>query len=969
MKLFKFMLILLTVFLTVALSSAQAGNGINGTVSGKVMDKKTGEELIGVSVMIEGTGIGTVTDFEGKFNLTIPPGQYNLILSYVSYTKKVIKGVEVKPKETITLNPVMEEVTKDLNEVVITAEVKKETASGLLVQQKNAASVSDGISAEAIKRTPDKSTGDVLKRISGASIQDNRFAIIRGLNERYTTAYINGAPLPSSESDRKAFSFDIFPSNLLDNLLITKTASPDLPGEFGGGVIEINTKGIPDNNYQSISLSTGFNTITTFKDKTSYQGGSADWLGMDDGTRKLPSGIPSDKDYPTTLVKQAEMAKLMPNNWALQNSTFSPNFGLQYSLGKTYSIGKSRLGTVMALTYSKSSTFSERERNSYDSNINPEIPVLLTSTYKDRIYSDQTLTGLLGNITYKINPNHQLSWKNMFSINSDNRVTIRNGTPAPLDENPVLIYSSERFFSSNRIFSTQLAGSDYLSTSKVKLNWNLGLSDVNREIPDVRRNSYSRYSKVLDPSNPVASDTIFKANIAQSNVGPDYAGNIFYSTTHEKIYSAKADAARSFDARSLNLKNQFKTGFLFQQRDRDFSARQLGYIKYAPPGSGLMFPDSILYNTDGNLFDPKYAGASGSGYGGYALRNNYKPTDTYHASATLTAAYLMADMKFKELIRIIYGVRVENYTQTLTTTLDNKEPYNHTTTKLDILPSANLIYTLTANQNIRLAYSQTVNRPEFRELAPFAFYDYQTRFVVSGEKNLQRALIHNYDLRYEWYPGKGQLFSVSGFYKSFDNPIEQVMRVDVSEEITYRNLKSAKVYGAEFEFRILLGSIFKKDPEHLLNRITVFSNLALIGSKVDLTRGNASDSSLLIKDRPLQGQSPYIINSGIQYIDNNSGWTASISYNKTGNRIFIVGSANEPDIWEKARDMVDMQIGKSFMKKKLEVKFNVQNLLAQNLIFFQDHNRNKSYDKGTDQAIWNSTFGTVYSVNIAYQIK
>jgi TonB-dependent receptor len=356
-------------------------------------------------------------------------------------------------------------------------------------------------------------------------------------------------------------------------------------------------------------------------------------------------------------------------------------------------------------------------------------------------------------------------------------------------------------------------------------------------------------------------------------------------------------------------------------------------------------------------------GQTGQFAGGFALRSNYKPTDSYKASSRLYAGFIMFDSRYKERYRLIWGARIESFSQTLNTTLDNGQKFDLTTTKVDILPSVNFVYAVTESQNIRLSYSQTVNRPEFRELAPFAFYDFSTRFVVSGNTAITRALIHNYDARYEWYPGRGQVISVTGFYKRFINPIEQIARPDVSGEISYANVSSANAYGVEMEFRMLLGSLLKKEDTHWLNNYTFYTNLALIQSSVDVSgvRGVSA------KNRPLQGQSPYIVNSGIQYFNPKNGWSVSASYNRVGQRIYIVGSVNEPNIWENGRDLMDFQVGKTFMKNKLDIRLSVKDILAQKQYFFQDNNANKALDTTKDNLIWVNTFGRTISLNASYK--
>lgn len=948
--------------------TAMAAMAQNGSISGKLVDAKSGEELIGVSVSVEGTSYGAASDFEGKFLINnLKPGTYNLNISYVAYKKKQLIGVVVKAKEVTPLgNITLEAVTKELNEVVIKTEVKKENSAGLLIQQKNAATISDGISADNIRKTPDRNTSDVLKRVSGASIQDNKFAIIRGLNERYTTAYLNGAPLPSSESDRKAFSFDIFPSNLLDNLVILKTATPDMPGEFGGGIIEINTKSVPDNNFQSFGLSTGYNSITTFKDQVTYQGGKYDFLGIDDGTRALPSGIPSSKNFPVNTAAQAALSKNMPNDWATQNTTFAPNIGMQYSLGRVWGQKVSKFGLLVAATYSRTNQFGVAYRKSFDSNEDPNVPVLLTDDYADKNYISATLLGVMANFSYKINTNHQITLRNLYSVNTDDRVIVRDGTAEPNASNPLLIHGTAQWFTSNKIYTSQLTGTHYIVKPKLKVNWVAGYSNVMREIPNLRRNSYTKYTSILDPENPNANDTVYRANVNNSSVGPLYGGNRFYSTNKEYIYSVKGDVSRNFDYKEWHLKNTIKVGAQLQDRNRDFTASQYGMVKYLPGGVGSApFPDSLLYLPQGQIFSQQYIWQQGQTTPGFAVRNNHKPTDSYTASSKLYAGFIMFDNRYKERYRLIWGARLESFEQRLNTTFDNGKPFDLKTVKVDILPSVNFVYAVTESQNLRLSYSQTVNRPEFRELAPFAFYDFSTMFVTSGNEELKRALINNYDVRYEWYPGRGQVISATGFYKYFTNPIEQTALPSVSKEVTYNNADYAHVYGLEAEFRMLLGYLTGKDDTHWLNNYTIYTNVALIKSEVRIKDENAA--GLSSKTRSLQGQSPYIVNSGLQYFNPNNGWSLSVSYNKVGQRIYIVGNDNEPNIWENGRDQIDAQVGKTFLKNKLDIRLTVKDLLAQKQYFFQDNNDNKALDTTKDNLIWVNTFGRVISLNVSYK--
>ena len=966
----------------------------NSSIKGKVIDEKTGETLPGAVVLIKGTTIGGNSDLDGLFSIgNVVPGTYSLECRLISYNTKILTNVVVKSGEPTLLTITMQTASSDLGVVEVTATMSKETTNAMLILQKNSASVSDGVSSESIKRTPDKSTSDVLKRVSGASIQDNKFAIIRGLNDRYNAAYINGAPLPSSESDRKAFAFDIFPANMLDNLMIIKTATPDLPAEFAGGIIQINTKNIPEKNFQSISAGSGYNTITTGKNQVYYKGGKTDWLGIDDGSRALPSAIPSQEDFPLNIHEQAALAKETNVDWKLYDRKFSPNYNFQYSLGYTIPL-KSKsadsaknpierpLGVILAFTYNRSNNYNETVRRGFTgNNSSSTTESQIDFDYLDKVYAEQVLAGALANFSFKMNDNNSFNFKNLYSINSDDRVISRGGETNPLESNPTILKSNARWFTSNKIYSGQLMGEHYLSKVKVHVNWTGALSQIERQIPNLRRTIYTRLDHINDPTDPNLLDTVYTANIANTNVGPDYGGGMFFSTNKERIYSFKADATYGFTV-AKEFKTDIKIGGFFQDRSRTFSARQLGYTKYGVSGGAINFNDSLLYLDDNEIFDNQNMGLISTGIGGFKLTEATKPSDKYTASSRLTAAYIMLDNKYK-FARFVWGARLENFNQKLNAKYSTIDSVSLNMTKLDVLPSANLIFALNEKQNVRVSYSQTLNRPEYRELAPFAFYDFNTQFVISGDTSLRRAKIYNYDLRYEIFPGRGQLFSVSGFYKQFIDPIEQISRPDVTNEISFRNVPSAKNYGLELEFRVLLATLFHADSSKLLNNLTAYSNLAIIRSKVDVSDVIGTGSA----NRPLQGQSPYVLNAGLQYLDVDLGMSFSASYNKVGPRIAIVGNVNEPDIWEDGRAFLDLQVTKSLWKGRIEIKLNAQNILAQKQNFYQnrdldanntkgakgffnavitgDSQDNNGFNKNEDDLIWSTKYGQVYSLSVS----
>lgn len=916
--------------------------GQTGKISGTILDSKTGETLPGATAMIEGTGKGTSADFDGKFMLSgVPAGKVTVVISYISYTTKKIAGVEVKDGDVTDLNVMLDaSSSQDLTEVEVVVTLNKENNTALILQQKNNASVSDGISSETIRKTPDRSTSDVIKRISGATIQDNKFAIIRGMSDRYNTAYINGAPLPSSESDKKAFSFDIFPANLLDNIVILKTATPDLPGEFAGGVIQINTKSIPEKNAYSVSFSSGYNSQTTFKDYKTYKGGKYDWLGIDDGVRAEPNGIPETKLFSTDKLEQIEYAKLVNYDWSIQTQKANPNFNAQGSVANVGKIFKKDAGSVFALTYNNNTNTFFTNRREFDEQ-GANYDVVKTSDYVDTTFSNVVLASALWNLSFKFSPNHQIGLKNLYSINSEDRVITRRGS---LDSyNNLWERSTVRWFTQNQILTSQLNGDHYFEPAKIKFKWVAGYSNIRREIPNLRRMTYTK-------SSEFENDSIqYSAVIGTNGTAARNAGTMFFSTTNEIMKSARYDISRAFKIGD-NSKHEIQIGGNHIFRDRVFYARLLGYTMYRK-NSSLVENTDLKYLDESVIFSPENIGIMdnpGNKDGGFKLSEATTPTDSYAASSMLHAGYLMLDSRFFDKLRLIYGARVESFNQKLAAVIYGEDAVSDSTV-VDILPSVNAVYSLTEKINIRLGFSQTVSRPEFRELAPFNFLDFNTNFVISGNPALTRAKIDNYDLRFEWYPGAGQIVSVSGFYKKITNAVEQA--VDASAQIkslTFVNVPLVENVGVELEYRFKLSTLLNADSSKFLSNTTIFSNFAYIKSEVDVSKIIAAEP------RPLQGQSPYIINAGINYQDSEKDWAASISYNVIGRRIVIVGSEGEPSYWENPRHVLDLQLSKTFWKK-FDVKFNVRDMLAQNQIWYQDLNKNGKLDKGSEDASKNTS--------------
>lgn len=908
----------------------------NGKITGKVVDATDGLEIIGAAVQIKGTTKGTATDFEGKFTIdNVEPGTYTVQVSFLSYSNKEISGVVVKPGAVVTLNVSLLSASNELEEIVVQVEYKRETMNAILIDQKNAASIGDGISADVIKTTPAKTTSDVLKKVSGASIQDNKFAIIRGLNDRYNAAFINGAPLPSSEADRKAFSFDIFPSNLIDNMIITKTATPDMPAEFAGGIIQISTKDIPDKNFYTLSLGSSVHTLTTFQPWMKSQGGKYDFLGLDDGTRAIPAGFPGSEQFSSLPRRQRQAySSLFKNTFGpIDVASAAPNTNFQFTMGqKTKLFGKD-FGSIFALTYNNSYKRTPALRQDFAGDDK-------VFEFNDEQYSRNVLWGALWNLSYKLDNNNKISFRNMFNVNTEDQVTVREGqdiAASGLDRKAYAI-----FYNQNLLYTGQLIGEHLFEKAKnLKVKWVLGYSDITRDIPDFRRLRYNRVPSANNENPYIAFLT--------TNASPNDAGR-FYSNLDESVYSGSVDFSLPLDIKGK--KSTLKFGYYYQSRVRDFNVRVLGNVI----NSTTYFNNDLLRLGIGDIFNPMNFMDST----GFSIAESTNKSDSYDASSNLNSGYAMMDVKLTLRLRAIFGVRVEAFSQNVYAESNSNVPTDITRSNVDVLPSINLAYELSQKSNLRFAASQTLSRPEFRELAPFSFFDFNNFVEIVGNSELQRAKITNLDLRYELFPGNGQLISGSVFFKHFQNPIEQTLNPDIGGgtlSTTYRNATSATNFGIELEYRKSLEFIGA-----WFNRLTLATNLALIQSEVNLE--NVAGA----KNRPLQGQSPYVFNMSLNYKDE-SNWSGAISVNRIGKRIAFVGTDIYPDFYENPRWILDLSVNKSILKDKLEIKLNVADILAQDLVFYQNKvgNTNTNFEENADNVMRRFRYGRTFSIGLSYK--
>lgn len=652
----------------------------------------------------------------------------------------------------------------------------------------------------------------------------------------------------------------------------------------------------------------------------------------------MPSGLPTTEEFShLTKVQKADLAKLIKNDWSTYNTVAPTNQNLQYTLGRNwkYNSNLSSFGFLLAYNYQLNYNTNTIFRREFEES---ETEIVKKMELKDSVFTQSVLNSAMLNFKWDINDHNFIKFRNLYSINSEDKTNIRNGV-RELDNDPhQWEKSTNMWFTQNNLFTQQLLGQHEIGKSKI--TWNLNQSTIQRDIPNLRRIVYRKYSLL---ENDTTQDYV--AVIQTNGTIPTAAGNMFWSDSDEKIYSGKLDYTYNLDLGVF--KNEIKTGIWSQHRDKQFISRNFGFSQYRP--TGKTFDSQLLLLGPDSIFATQNLGLLQSGKGGFKLEESTSVDDSYQASSNLNAAYIMTDSKINKF-RINGGVRVESYNQVFNyIEFGSNLPKTIDTTVIDILPSINLIYSPTEKYRVRVSYYKTVSRPEFRELAPFSFYNFLQDNIVSGNPNLQRALINNYDIRFEYYPSSGQMFSISGFYKEFKNPVELINRTGTSgsPELYYDNVTKVQNIGAEAEMR------FK-----IYNGFSFYSNASIIKSRVDLHNFIGSDSL-----RPLQGQSPYILNTGLYWTNRNKDLSANLSYNVIGPRIYIVGNVQEPSVWENGRNVVDLQICKKI--NNWELKLNVKDILAQDLIYFQDLNSNRKFDN--DDNNWQQiNFGQTVTISAKF---
>lgn len=879
-------------------------------IKGVVIDQKSKETLIGAVVTVDGTNVKAITNIDGNFLIDgmKKDKTYTLYINYVGYKTQKIDGVQAKDADqVIALQP----DEQQLKEVTVTAVERRNTDAAMIQVAKNSPVIVSNVSAQEISRTQDTNAGEVIRRVPGVSLIDDKFVMVRGLSQRYNNVWVNGGAVPSSEADSRAFSFDIIPSSQIDNLTIVKSPTAEYPADYSGGFIIVNTKEIPAENSFNIAVGGNWNTSSAFQNFSYSKGSGTDFLGFDNGLRSLNGGIHAALnpqlnangkpvgDYATSLLENG-----LNNDWLVKNRKPLGDLKLAASLNQRWMLGGRTLGMLAALNYTNEyRTYENMENNLYGIyDAANDKPNYLRHSVDDQ-YNNNVRLGAMLNFTFlSKDGNHKYQLKNIFNQLATSRYTWRDGVSAQSN----LERSAEYYYRSRTTYNGQLTGKHTFTSDA--LDWSIGYAYANRHLPDRRR---------------YLIDDALESGVYALSTGNDISRE--WTQLDEHILSLGVNDKHHF--KFGNFEPDLQVGAYGEYRTREYQTRNFIYNWNVSDNN---MPSDFRHSDIPTLLSSE----ANMGYDKLYLLEEKQMRNNYRGHNTLGAGYLALSLPFGKL-GIHAGVRFEHNDMKLISNsrdYEKSESSRHYKTD-DVFPSLNTTYKISDQHQVRLSYGRSINRPEFREVSSSVYYDFDLASNVQGNTELKNCYVDNLDLRYEWYPSRGELISLAVFYKHFDSPIEWTYTVAGGTDLiySYKNAKSANNYGVELDIRKNLGFIGLKDFSWSFNG-------ALIKSKVQFEKGAKEE------DRPMQGQSPYLINTGIFYKNAPLKMDIALLYNRIGKRIIGVGrsegstgddsNSRVPHSYEMPRNTIDFSLAKKF-GEHLELKLNVRDLLAEKIYYKQ----------------------------------
>lgn len=936
-----------------------------GYIRGTVTEDETGEPLFGVTVALQGTGTGTITDFDGKFEIELEPGTYNLQISYISYETINITDVVVENGEVALFdNIAMSSSVEQLEEVVVTADVIRSSEAALMTIKRKSANLIDGISSAKFKQIGDSDAADAVKRVTGVSVEGGKYVYVRGLGDRYTKTLLNNAEIPSLDPDRNSLQIDIFPTNLLNNMVVYKTAVAELPADFAGGLVNIETKDFPDEKILDISVGIGYNPDMHFNNQNlAHDGSSTDWLGFDNGVRSLPEGanqsqIPSPVSGDSDEEVGRFVREFSPTLSADRQSVL-PDFSLGFSAGNQITLKNSnKLGYIFSGTYKNSKVYySQMEFGEYQNSVPSEVYELQDATTQNGELSEQNiLLGGLAGIAYKTKKSkykvNLLYLQN--GVSRSAKFDIFNNSDA-LGQSGYDAFSDNVEYEERGITNLLLNGEHFSEDGYWSIDWRLATTLSKMEDPDIRKTAFT----------DVAGNQLRFVGGAGGNPSR------IWRFLDEVNYVAKVDFTKKHQLFARDAKLKFGLAQLFKERDYNILSYNLAFFGSQPTWTG----DASEVLTDETLYP------NGTLY--YISGNNEPNPNQYNSTASNTAVYVSSEFNPTKRLKAIIGLRAENYVQRHTgrdvefanlgtgNNLDNEIVLD----ALDLFPSGNFIYSIRENMNIRASAFRSIARPSFKEMSFAQIIDPITNRIFNGglfkypdwDGNLSETRINNIDLRWEYFLPKNQLISLSAFYKTFDDPIElvRIPAAQTSNEFQIRNVGDGLLYGLELELRKNLEFLWRK-----MANLSFSANLTVVESEINMTELEFNSRQIFIKDgenlsrtRDMGGQAPYILNVGLIYNTEDNKFDCGLYYNVNGPTLTVVGGGVFPDVYSEPFHSLKFSLNKSFGPNgRTSVSLNVSNIL--------NDLREEFYTsfRAQDQIFSRFNPGTSISVGLKYSV-
>ena len=852
-----------------AAAATTAGAQETARIVGRVVDAATGVGLVGVGVQVVGATVGAQSGVDGRFAITnVPAGAVSLRAQRIGFQPKVVTGLQLGAGQSMEQDISLAAAQVQLEAVTVTATSERGTVNEALDMQRNATAVVNSITAEQIQRSPDSDAAQAVQRVSGVTVQDGRYVLVRGLGERYTATSLNGARIPSPEPERRVVPLDLFPSNLLQSVTTWKTFTPDQPGDFSGAQVDLRTREFPASRVTAFSLSTGYNSRTTGRSIVVAPREGLEWLGFGGAERQVPALVRRAGNFSGSYGQQDynAIASAFRNAWSVRRRDGRPNTSASLSVGGSDPVFGRQIGYTGSLTYSYGMEVRSEEVRAF-SIPTPDGGTAEVDRFQGSTGRETVLWGGLFNLSTMLGSASRISLNNTYTRSADNEGRFESGT----DENSGLPLEIQRLrFIERSIWSSQLVGEHELD-QRNSLRWTVTGSGVTRLEPDRSEVVYARDSEGGAPF-------LFGAT--------EGAVRTFGDLTENSI-NGTGDYTLRFggDATPHSL----KVGGLFRYTYRD--AANSSYSLQAS------LPRDERERTPEEIFDGRFSETDDAVLRVVALSQG----GSYEATDAIGAGYAMADFQLGERFRLIGGARVESQSLEVRARPLFGDRVKVAPTYTDVLPSLALNVKLSENQNLRLSGSQTLARPEYREIVPIASRDVIGGEQFIGNENLKRTLIQNADVRWEWYPDAGEIVSVGAYAKRFDAPIERIYRGTSGTRVTtFENAEKADTYGLELELRKRLGFV-----SGALEPLTFFSNVTLMRSTIDLA--NVSGGSVEER-RPMVGQARYVVNAGLTYSSNDGRLSATALYNVVGRRIYAASLLPLPSVYEEARNVVDLSL-------------------------------------------------------------